>query len=114
MALPVRVVLAAAIAAGILKLAISPSMDPVWLGAAFGAAYLACAAWWHRRRSLAALSVLVLLFLAEISGLPVYERTGLGDWLVQMAGACIWLAGLAGAAGVIRARRAESRRRALA
>ena len=93
----VRVLFVATLAAGLLKLALTPWMDPLALAAAFALAYFVCAAWLRGRATAAPVALAALLFAVELSGLPVYARDSWNDWLVQGVGAVVWTIGLAAA-----------------
>ena len=71
---------------------------------AFAAVFLFCAwAMWSRRSALAASAIGVLLVL-EVAFTPFYERTSVGDWVIQLAFALVALVGVVAWVDVLRKR----------
>ena len=106
------VLFAAASAVGVFEL-----LAAVWMNApdragqlsagVFAVLFLGCAwALWARRSIVAAVVVGVLL-LADVAGLPFYERTSVQDWVMQGLFGVVGIAGIVAAVNVVRERRAR-------
>lgn len=61
----------------------------------FATLFLACAWMMWSRRSLAAATVIGLLLLIDVAGVPFYTKSSWSDWVIQLT------FGLIGAVGVI-------------
>jgi peptidoglycan/LPS O-acetylase OafA/YrhL len=81
-----------------------PDLAARLLPAAFAAVFLlgAWAMWW--RRSVLAASAIGVLLVLEVAFTPFYERTSVGDWIVQLAFAAAALVGIVAWIDVLRSR----------
>jgi hypothetical protein len=98
-----RILIAAAIVAGLFEAVSVPSVGAP--AAVFAAVFLAAALWIYRRPGRPPAAVLGLAFLVELAGEPFYERNTATDWAVQMAFGVLSLVGLGAAIAVIVERR---------
>jgi peptidoglycan/LPS O-acetylase OafA/YrhL len=78
----------------------------------FAALFLGCAWALWARQSIAAALVVGLLLLADVAGLPAYQRTSVQDWVVQGVFGVVGIAGIVATVNVLRERRARRRRTA--
>ena len=100
MSVSMKYLFAVAVAAGAFE-----ALSAVWLNApdvvgqllagAFAAGLLLCAWAMRSRRSLGAASVIAVLLLLDVAGIPFYSRTSVSDWVVQLTFGLVGLVGLA-------------------
>jgi len=69
------------------------------------AVFLGCAWAMRSRGSFAAASVITVLLLVDVAGVPFYEKSSAADWLVQLGFGVIGLLGLIAWVSLLRGRR---------
>lgn len=77
--------------------------------AVFAVVFLASAWGLWARRSIVAAVVAGVFMLVDVAGVPMYERTSVGDWVVQGLFAAAGIVGIVAAVNVVRERRAGRR-----
>lgn len=82
----------------------APEVAGQLLAAVFAVALLGCAWAMWRRRSLVAASVIGLVLLVDVAGVPFYTKTSWVDWVVQLAFGAVGLVGIVAWVGVLRGR----------
>ena len=109
-----RTLILTTLAGGAFELASAPftQAGPALVAAAV---FLAATLWLWRTRTIVAPVLLALLFAVELAGEPMYQRSGLKDWILQGVIGAVSLVGLVAALLVTRERlRGRSRTRAAA
>lgn len=76
----------------------------------FAALFLGCAWALRARHSTVAAVVVGVLLLADVAGLPAYQRSSVQDWVVQGLFGVVGVIGVVAAVNVVRERRAQRRR----
>ncbi|HEY6961587.1 MAG TPA: hypothetical protein VI408_06845 [Gaiellaceae bacterium] len=99
-----HVLVGSTLVAGIFELTSIPFIQQPLGSLTAGIVFLAAGAWLWRARGILAPTLLGLLFAVELSGEPMYQRTGLSDWIIQMTLGVLSLAGLLAAVVVVRER----------
>jgi hypothetical protein len=99
-----RILVGSTLLAGVFELTSIPFIQQPLGSLAAGIIFLGAGAWLWRGRGIVAPTLLGLLFAVELSGEPMYQRTGLSDWIIQMTLGVLSLAGLIAAIVVVRAR----------
>lgn len=100
-----RTLVVTVVAMGLMELVDAFFIDVPAAAALFAVLFLGGAVWYSRRRTIAAPTLLALLFAVEIAGVPFYSRAGLGDWIMQISAGLISTIGLIAAVIVIARRR---------
>lgn len=96
-----RLLVAAALSMMALEVIDAFAIDVPAAALVFAVLFGAGALWFHRRRGIAAVILLTLLFAVEVVGIPFYDRTGVSDWLMQLAAGAVSATGLAAAVAVL-------------
>ena len=86
----------------------APEVAGQLLAGAFAVVLLGCAWFMQARQSAIAASVAGVLLLLDIAGVPVYERSSLGDWIVQGSFVLVAVVGIVAWVGVLRERRTRA------
>lgn len=108
-----RILILTTLAGGTFELASAPFTQaaPALIAAAV---FLVATFWLWRSRTIIAPLLLGLLFAVELAGEPMYQRTGVKDWILQSVIGAVSLIGLVAAVLVTRDRIRRRRPRARA
>lgn len=87
----------------------APDMAGQILAGAFAAALLICAWAMWARQSFAAASIIAVLLLIDVGGVPFYTKTSASDWAVQLTFGAVGIIGLAAWVQILRMRRQAKR-----
>jgi hypothetical protein len=110
MSISMKYLFVVAVAAGLFE-----ALSAAWLNAPdrtgqvlagiFAVGLLGCAWAMWARRSLTAATVVGLLLLMDVAGVPFYEKNSVSDWVVQLAFGLVGVIGLVAWFQVVRHRR---------
>ena len=82
----------------------APDVTGQLLAGVFAVALLGCAWAMRASNSLAAATVIGVLLLADVAGIPFYARTSPSDWVIQLAFGLVGVVGLVAWVHLLRTR----------
>jgi hypothetical protein len=110
MSISMKYLFVVAVAAGIFE-----TLSALWLNApdragqvlagAFALGLLGCAWAMWVRQSLVAATVIAVLLLIDVAGIPFYAKTSVADWVIQLTFGLVGVVGLVAWAQLVRDRR---------